>query len=161
VDEAVLLSDRIVMMTNGPSACIGEILKVSIPRLRERLELASNLAYLKCRQRVLAFLCEHHRRVEAIKMPLGFTSGSSYRPARRIAFAQPSRRRRPADWALRRATFLVAPPMIRIPNFSDCVAANQATHVKLPAGRASCDVLAIGCIFARVKSMKNGDSSRT
>jgi nitrate/nitrite transport system ATP-binding protein len=42
VDEAVLLSDRIVMMTNGPSAHIGEVLEVSIPRLRERLELASN-----------------------------------------------------------------------------------------------------------------------
>ncbi len=42
VDEAVLLSDRIVMITNGPSTCIGNILEVSIPRLRERLELASN-----------------------------------------------------------------------------------------------------------------------
>jgi hypothetical protein len=40
---------------------------------------------------VLEFLYEHHRRVEAIKMLLGFTSGSSYRPARRIAFAQPFR----------------------------------------------------------------------
>ena len=40
VDEAVLLSDRIVMMTNGPAATIGEILKVDLPRPRHRVELA-------------------------------------------------------------------------------------------------------------------------
>ena len=65
VDEAVLLSDRIVMMTNGPSARIGEILDVPLPRPRKRLELASSAAYLKCRQRVLEFLYERHRFVEA------------------------------------------------------------------------------------------------
>ncbi|MBX9710231.1 MAG: ABC transporter ATP-binding protein [Xanthobacteraceae bacterium] len=65
VDEAVLLSDRIVMMTNGPSARIGEILDVPLPHPRKRLELASNAAYLKCRQRVLEFLYERHRFVEA------------------------------------------------------------------------------------------------
>jgi nitrate/nitrite transport system ATP-binding protein len=65
VDEAVLLSDRIVMMTNGPAAGIGEILDVPLPRPRNRLELASNATYLKCRQRVLEFLYERHRFVEA------------------------------------------------------------------------------------------------
>jgi nitrate/nitrite transport system ATP-binding protein len=65
VDEAVLLSDRIVMMTNGPSAHIGEVLGVSLPRPRKRLELAANTTYLKCRQRVLEFLYERHRFVEA------------------------------------------------------------------------------------------------
>ena len=65
VDEAVLLSDRIVMMTNGPSARIGEILDVPLPHPRKRLELASNPTYLKCRQRVLEFLYERHRFVEA------------------------------------------------------------------------------------------------
>jgi len=65
VDEAVLLSDRIVMMTNGPSAQIGEILSVPLPRPRKRLELAANATYLKCRQRVLEFLYERHRYVEA------------------------------------------------------------------------------------------------
>ena len=65
VDEAVLLSDRIVMMTNGPSAQIGEILSVPLARPRKRLELASNATYLKCRQRVLEFLYERHRFVEA------------------------------------------------------------------------------------------------
>jgi len=65
VDEAVLLSDRIVMMTNGPSARIGEVLEVPLPHPRKRLELASNPIYLKCRQRVLEFLYERHRFVEA------------------------------------------------------------------------------------------------
>jgi nitrate/nitrite transport system ATP-binding protein len=65
VDEAVLLSDRIVMMTNGPSAEIGEILDVPLARPRKRLELAANQTYLKCRQRVLEFLYERHRYIEA------------------------------------------------------------------------------------------------
>src|SRR5215207_10958783 len=42
VDEAVLLSDRIVMMTNGPAATIGEILRVDLPRPRERVALAQD-----------------------------------------------------------------------------------------------------------------------
>jgi nitrate/nitrite transport system ATP-binding protein len=65
VDEAVLLSDRIVMMTNGPAAQIGEILDVPLARPRKRLELAGNTTYLRCRQRVLEFLYERHRFVEA------------------------------------------------------------------------------------------------
>jgi nitrate/nitrite transport system ATP-binding protein len=65
VDEAVLLSDRIVMMTNGPSARIGEVLDVPLARPRKRLSLAADPIYLKCRQRVLEFLYERHRFVEA------------------------------------------------------------------------------------------------
>jgi len=65
VDEAVLLSDRIAMMTNGPAAQVGEILDVPLVRPRKRLELAANAIYLKCRQRVLEFLYERHRFVEA------------------------------------------------------------------------------------------------
>ena len=65
VDEAVLLSNRIVMMTNGPSARIGEVLDVPLLRPRKRIELATNAAYLKCRQRVLEFLYERQRYVEA------------------------------------------------------------------------------------------------
>ena len=65
VDEAVLLSDRIVMMTNGPSARIGEVLDVPLARPRKRLSLAADATYLKCRQRVLEFLYERHRFVEA------------------------------------------------------------------------------------------------
>jgi nitrate/nitrite transport system ATP-binding protein len=65
VDEAVLLSDRIVMMTNGPSARIGEVLDVPLARPRRRLELSTHATYLKCRQRVLEFLYERHRFIEA------------------------------------------------------------------------------------------------
>jgi nitrate/nitrite transport system ATP-binding protein len=65
VDEAVLLSDRIVMMTNGPSAQIGEVLDVPLARPRKRLSLATDSTYLKCRQRVLEFLYERHRFIEA------------------------------------------------------------------------------------------------
>jgi len=65
VDEAVLLSDRIVMMTNGPSAQIGDVLEVPLPRPRKRLELAASPAYIKTRQRVLEFLYERHRFIEA------------------------------------------------------------------------------------------------
>ncbi|MFH2017547.1 MAG: ABC transporter ATP-binding protein [Pseudomonadota bacterium] len=65
VDEAVLLSDRIVMMTNGPAATIGEVLDVPLPRPRNRIALASDRTYLKCREAVLKFLYERHRFVEA------------------------------------------------------------------------------------------------
>jgi nitrate/nitrite transport system ATP-binding protein len=65
VDEAVLLSDRIVMMTNGPAARIGEVLPVPLTRPRKRLELVSDPTYLKCRAAVLKFLYERHRYVEA------------------------------------------------------------------------------------------------
>ncbi len=65
VDEAVLLSDRIVMMTNGPAARIGELLEVPLSRPRSRLELATDQTYLRCRKRVLEFLYERHRFVEA------------------------------------------------------------------------------------------------
>lgn len=58
VDEAVLLSDRIVMMTNGPEATIGEILNVKLQRPRNRLELANNDDYNHYRSAVLHFLHE-------------------------------------------------------------------------------------------------------
>ncbi|HZX17440.1 MAG TPA: ABC transporter ATP-binding protein [Pseudomonas sp.] len=61
VDEAVLLSDRIVMMTNGPSATIGEILSVDLPRPRDRIALADDHEYNRCRRAVLSFLHDRHR----------------------------------------------------------------------------------------------------
>jgi nitrate/nitrite transport system ATP-binding protein len=56
VDEAVLLSDRIVMMTNGPAATIGEVLSVDLPRPRERLTLAHDPQYMDYRSAVIEFL---------------------------------------------------------------------------------------------------------
>ena len=61
VDEAVLLSDRIVMMTNGPSATIGEILEVKLPRPRDRIAPADDPEYNHYRRAVLSFLHERHR----------------------------------------------------------------------------------------------------
>ena len=65
VDEAVLLADRIVMMTNGPAATIGEVLDVPIPRPRDRIQLATDPTYVRARESVLRFLYERHRLVEA------------------------------------------------------------------------------------------------
>ena len=65
VDEAVLLSDRIVMMTNGPGATIGDILPVDLPRPRRRLELAENSHYNHLRSEVLKFLYERHAHMAA------------------------------------------------------------------------------------------------
>jgi nitrate/nitrite transport system ATP-binding protein len=64
VDEAVLLSDRIVMMTNGPAATIGEILSVDIPRPRVRVELAEDPRYVHARKEVIDFLYTRHAHVE-------------------------------------------------------------------------------------------------
>jgi len=61
VDEAVLLSDRIVMMTNGPSATIGEILDIELPRPRNRVELSDDPDYNHYRHEVLKFLYERQR----------------------------------------------------------------------------------------------------
>jgi len=64
VDEAVLLSDRIVMMTNGPAATIGEVLRVDLPRPRNRVEMVEDRAYAHCRKEVLDFLYMRHSHVE-------------------------------------------------------------------------------------------------
>ena len=66
VDEAVLLSDRIVMMTNGPAATIGEILDVKLARPRHRLTLAHDPDYIRYRAAVLEFLYEKQAHVEKI-----------------------------------------------------------------------------------------------
>ncbi|WP_423228636.1 ABC transporter ATP-binding protein [Pseudaquabacterium inlustre] len=66
VDEAVLLSDRIVMMTNGPAATIGQILAVDLPRPRNRVELAEDPAYMHCRKEVIDFLYTRHGHVEKV-----------------------------------------------------------------------------------------------
>lgn len=65
VDEAVLLSDRIVMMTNGPAATIGEILRVDLPRPRDRVALAKDAHYHSLRGEVLEFLYQKHAKVAA------------------------------------------------------------------------------------------------
>jgi nitrate/nitrite transport system ATP-binding protein len=56
VDEAVLLSDRVIMMTNGPSATIGGILAIDLPRPRDRIALAGQRHYMALRAELLEFL---------------------------------------------------------------------------------------------------------
>jgi len=63
VDEAVLLSDRVMMMTNGPAAKVGEVLHVELERPRSRLSLANDPRFHHYRQQVLHFLHEKHRAV--------------------------------------------------------------------------------------------------
>jgi nitrate/nitrite transport system ATP-binding protein len=65
VDEAVLLADRVVMMTNGPAATIGEILDVELPRPRDRLQLANDPAYMRLRKAVLEFLYQKQLKAAA------------------------------------------------------------------------------------------------
>lgn len=69
VDEAVLLSDRIVMMTNGPAATIGEILDVKLPRPRNRLALAEDADFIHYRQQVLEFLYDKQKNPQIEKKP--------------------------------------------------------------------------------------------
>jgi nitrate/nitrite transport system ATP-binding protein len=66
VDEAVLLSDRIVMLTNGPAATIGEILAVDLPRPRDRIELAEDPRYVHYRKAVIDFLYTRQAHVEKL-----------------------------------------------------------------------------------------------
>ena len=64
VDEAVLLSDKIVMLTNGPAATIGEVLQVALPRPRNRVELAEDANYQLYRKAVIDFLYTRQGHVE-------------------------------------------------------------------------------------------------
>ncbi len=68
VDEAVLLSDRVVMMTNGPAATIGDILEVTLPRPRERLALAHDARFMDLRAAVLEFLYEKQAHKARLKV---------------------------------------------------------------------------------------------
>jgi nitrate/nitrite transport system ATP-binding protein len=66
VDEAVLLSDKIVMMTNGPSATIGEVLRIDLARPRNRVALAESTQYLNYRKAVIDFLYTRQAHVEKL-----------------------------------------------------------------------------------------------
>ncbi len=61
VDEAVLLSDRIVMLTNGPASKIGDILEVDIPRPRQRMEVVNHPSYYSLRSEIIYFLNQQKR----------------------------------------------------------------------------------------------------
>jgi bicarbonate transport system ATP-binding protein len=61
VDEAVLLSDRIVMLTNGPGSKIGQILEVDIPRPRKRMQVVEHPSYYSLRSEMIYFLNQQKR----------------------------------------------------------------------------------------------------
>ncbi len=79
VDEAVLLSDRIVMMSNGPAATVGDILHIDLERPRNRLELADDPAYNHFRAEVVRFLHERHT------LPVEGDSGEGNKPGKSSA----------------------------------------------------------------------------
>ena len=81
VDEAVLLCDRIVMMTNGPAATIGQVLSVDLPRPRDRIALADDPHYNHCRHEVLSFLHEKQRKVEPLHARAAKAAGAVERSA--------------------------------------------------------------------------------
>ncbi|MEQ8938404.1 MAG: nitrate ABC transporter ATP-binding protein, partial [Gammaproteobacteria bacterium] len=62
VDEAILLADRVVMMTNGPNAKVGKVLDVDLPRPRSRKALVSHPDYYRYREELITFLaeCDNH-----------------------------------------------------------------------------------------------------
>ena len=62
VDEAILLADRVVMMTNGPHARIGKVMKVDLPRPRTRKALLEHPSYYAYREELMTFLEEHERK---------------------------------------------------------------------------------------------------
>jgi nitrate ABC transporter ATP-binding subunit len=78
VDEALYLADRVVMMTNGPAATVGEILEINFPRPRSRKALLENPAYYQLREQLIGFLEERsHVR------PSGLVSHQPPRPPSR------------------------------------------------------------------------------
>jgi nitrate/nitrite transport system ATP-binding protein len=62
VDEAILLADRVVMMTNGPRARIGKVMQVDLPRPRTRKALLEHPHYYSYREELMTFLEDHERR---------------------------------------------------------------------------------------------------
>ena len=94
VDEAILLADRIVMMTNGPAATVGEIFAVSFPRPRRREALFDRPDYFWLRDSILAFLeAEAHPEPAAVGIstppPVAAKRGSGNRPVDQAAVTEP------------------------------------------------------------------------
>ena len=74
VDEAILLADRVVMMTNGPQATIGKITKVNLPRPRTRKALLEHPDYYAYRQDMLDFLTEYEHGARLVAKPVAMAA---------------------------------------------------------------------------------------
>ena len=81
VDEAVLLSDKIVMMSNGPAATVGEILEIDLPRPRNRVQLSGEAVYNNYRKEVLSFLYERHAKPDVMPAPAQAEAGKETKAA--------------------------------------------------------------------------------
>ncbi len=80
VDEAVFLADRVVMMTNGPEAEVGDVLEIKFPRPRNRAELMEDPEYYRLRQHLITFLEDHAHKpspVEETAPPAGSDTGET------------------------------------------------------------------------------------
>ena len=75
VDEAILLSDRIALMTKGPNARLAEIIPVKVPRPRTRAELIDDPEYLRLRNHILHFLVEAAQRPGAAEVEIAASTG--------------------------------------------------------------------------------------
>ena len=84
VDEALLLSDRVVCLTNGPAAGIGQILKVNLPRPRQRLEVMEHPDYYRLRSELINFL-QQQRRLKQHRQTLSTTPSEATPPAAKTA----------------------------------------------------------------------------
>jgi len=87
VDEALFLSDRIVMMTNGPEARVGDILEVNFPRPRTRKEVMEHPEYYKLREHLITFLEDHAHTKTATSSN---SRGSSTPPTTTVTTHQPT-----------------------------------------------------------------------
>jgi nitrate/nitrite transport system ATP-binding protein len=76
IDEALMLSDRVVMMTNGPEAHIGQILEVKIPRPRTRMEVVNHPSYYALRSEMIYFLNQQKRAKKRKGKPVGAVAGN-------------------------------------------------------------------------------------
>ncbi|MBI2946957.1 MAG: ATP-binding cassette domain-containing protein [Verrucomicrobia bacterium] len=83
VDEALFLADRVVMMTNGPEAEVGDILEVKFPRPRDRKAVLEHPAYYEMREYLMTFLHEraHLKRSHARTFASGASPDQGVRPA--------------------------------------------------------------------------------
>jgi nitrate/nitrite transport system ATP-binding protein len=68
VDEAIFLADRVVMMTNGPAAEVGDILEIKFPRPRNRKDLLNDPEYYRLREHLIGFLEDFAHKPEATKL---------------------------------------------------------------------------------------------
>jgi nitrate/nitrite transport system ATP-binding protein len=86
VDESVFLSDRVVMMTSGPRARVGEIMDVTLPRPRERHTVLESAQFYELRERLIGFL-EGQADHSATALPKASPPPSAARPVRKLSAA--------------------------------------------------------------------------